>query len=272
MTPDRTLAVALTAVWVAVAGASPIQPASPEWVEPRTGMAFVRVPAGRFMAGSPPGEPHREAQETLHEVTLSRPFWMGRFEVTQEQWHEVMGTRPSWFDGAARGLPVENVSWFEVQAFLRRLTESSRDSRFRLPTEAEWEHACRAGSATAFHTGDRLTAAQANIDPRAPEDASAAQPSGRPVAVGSFPPNAWGLHDMHGNVWEWTEDLHCPYPDGPVTDPRGACDSPLRVIRGGSWRFRSDSARCALRYTHRPQDRGFSLGFRALREVRPGEP
>lgn len=267
MTRRDCLTAAMAAFGIAAGAAAGPAPPTAEWVEPRTGMAFVSVPAGRFVRGSPAAEPHREAQETAHQVTLTRPFWIGKFEVTQDQWHTVMGTRPSWFDRAGRDLPVENVTWFEVRSFLRRLTEWTPGSRFRLPTEAEWEYACRAGTTTAFHTGDALSGAQANIDPRRPDDASAAEASGRPVSVGSFPPNAWGLHDMHGNVWEWTWDPHCPYPDGPVTDPRGSCASGLRVIRGGSWRFRADSGRCALRYTHRPQDRGYSLGFRAVREA-----
>ena len=239
------------------------------WVDPRTGMTFVLVPAGRFVMGSPASESHREAQETRHEVAISHEFWLGAFEVTQDQWQTVMGTRPSRFDRISRDLPVENISWHEALAFLGRLTKQSADSVFRLPTEAEWEYACRAGSTTPYHTGTTLTPSQANIDGRHPDDASPSPARGRTVTVGSFPPNAWGLHDMHGNVWEWTADRHCPYPGMAVTDPRGDCDGLLRVIRGGSWRFRSDSARCALRYTHRPQDRGFSLGFRVVREPRP---
>lgn len=272
MKHHNSLAAATAALWIAAGGGgNPAHNQDAGWVEPRTGMAFVSVPAGRFVMGSPAAEPHREEQEAAHQVALTHPFWIGKFEVTQDQWQAVMGTRPSRFDRAGRDLPVENVNWLEVQAFLRQLTARTPGSRFRLPTEAEWEYACRAGTTTAFHTGGELTGAHANIDPRRPEDASPAQASGRPVTVGSFPPNAWGLHDMHGNVWEWTEDPHCAYSGGPVTDPRGDCAGPLRVIRGGSWRFRADSARCALRYTHRPQDRGFSLGFRVVREVRPGQ-
>ena len=260
--------VALLAVCIFTGAAG--APDVPAWVEPRTGMVFVPIPAGQFVMGSAGDEPHREPGERPHQVRIGRAFHLGKFEVTQRQWAEVMKTRPGWFDGAGDGLPVENVNWLEVQEFLRRLTAGSADSRFRLPTEAEWEYACRAGTTTAFGTGDGLTAADANIDPRAPGDTGAG-PAGRgqPVAVGSFPPNGWGLHDMHGNVWEWTDDRFCPYPQGPATDPRGACTSALMVIRGGSWRFRSDSARCALRYTHRPADRGFSLGFRVARDTRP---
>jgi sulfatase modifying factor 1 len=116
--------------------------------------------------------------------------------------------------------------------------------------------------------GAALAEGDANIDPRDPEDPDPGERTGSTRPVGSYPPNAWGLYDMHGNVWEWTSDAHCPYAPGPRTDPRPGCASPLKVIRGGSWRFRADSARCALRYTHAPADRGYSLGFRVAREPR----
>ncbi|MGE5243501.1 MAG: formylglycine-generating enzyme family protein [Betaproteobacteria bacterium] len=229
-------------------------------------MAFVRIEAGRFLMGSPPEEPGREAQERQHEVRLSRPFWLGAFEVTQRQWRLVMGDDPSWFRSGGDTLPVENVTWFQAREFLERLSRRSPGNRFRLPTKAEWEHACRAGTTTAYSTGPTLSAAQADFA-ETPERAA----SGHTMKVGSFAPNPWGLYDMHGNVWEWTEDNYCPYQDGPTTDPAAGCESPLKVIRGGSWYFGPDSARCALRYTHRPQDRGFSLGFRAVREPATSE-
>jgi sulfatase modifying factor 1 len=236
--------------------------APPHWIEPVTGMAFVTVPAGRFVMGSPPDEPGREAQETRHEVRLTRAFQMGRLEVTQAQWTRVMGVNPSAFAGGDR--PVERVSWNDVQEFLRRLGRLSPGSTFRLPSEAEWEYACRAGAATAYAGGEALTHAEANFREAGVEDAAYA---GQTVPVGSFPPNAWGLFDMSGNVWEWTGDDYCPYPDGPATDPRPSCAAALKVIRGGSWYFGADSARCALRYTHAPGASGFSLGFRVVREA-----
>lgn len=246
-----------------------LEPQGGGWVDPVTGMRFVLLSQGTFTMGSPPGERWREAQEVPHEVTLSRPVHMGVHEVTQQQWHTVMGTRPSWFDGRDQRLPVENVTWFEVQQFVEQLTERSDGSLFRLPTEAEWEFACRAGLATPYGTGSVLTAADANIDPRGPDDPSPRQRDEGTRSVGSYAPNRWGLFDMHGNVWEWTADAHCPYAAGPQTDPRASCDaSSLKVIRGGSWRFRADSARCALRHTHAPGDRGYSLGFRVVREPR----
>ena len=190
------------------------------FVEPVTGMEFVRIPAGDGIPAA---------------------FFMGRFEVTQAQWRRVMGSNPSAFaqDGDTR--PVENVNFLEIGEFLRSLQQASPGHDFRLPSEAEWEHACRAGSTSEYSTGDVLTPADANFNPR--PDTVATHGT---TPAGSFPANAWGLHDMHGNVWEWT------------TTETGA----LKVIRGGSWYFGADSAACGLRYTHPPGDRGFSLGFR----------
>jgi formylglycine-generating enzyme len=224
-----------------------------EWVEPTTGMVFVEIPSGSFVMGSPRDEARREAQEAQHGVVISHPFFLGKYEVTQQQWQAVMGGNPSTFTGDG-DRPVEQVNWGEVQDFMQRLNMRTSGGHFRLPTEAEWEYACRAGTTTAYSTGGSLPPEHANVSTK------------QTSRVGSYPANVWGLHDMHGNVWEWTQDEHCPYPDGSAVDPRGACGSSLKVIRGGSWYFDADSARCALRYTHRPADRGFSLGFRVVRE------
>ncbi len=233
-------------------------------VEPRSGVRLVLIPAGAFEMGSPGGEAGHRADETRHHVILTRPFYLSATEVTQEEWARVIGNRPSHFPGPR--LPVESVTWFEVQEFLRRLN-ASRGPRYRLPTEAEWEYACRAGSATAYDRGDHLLPADANFDARVAGQAAAGDAfRGTTTPVASFPPNAWGLYDMHGNVWEWCADEYCPYAARTVTDPRQACGSPYRVIRGGSWYFGADSARSALRYTHEPRLRGFSIGFRIVRE------
>jgi formylglycine-generating enzyme required for sulfatase activity len=242
-------------------------PALDEWRDPATGMAFVRVPSGRFVMGSPPGEAGREAQERQHEVEIARPFYLGKYEVTQREWQAVAGTDPSWFSDGP-DMPVESVTFFEIERFLEQMTASSAGNRFRLPTEAEWEYACRAGTTTAYPEGDVLTAGDANFDGRPVSERKPGDPRfrGRPSPVGSFAPNPWGLHDMNGNLWEWTADPHCEYASGSLVDPIGRCESPLKVIRGGSWYFGADSARCALRYTHDPGDRGFSLGFRVVRE------
>lgn len=226
-------------------------------------MVFRRIEPGPFTMGSPEDEHDRESQEVRHAVVLTRAFWLGAYEVTQDEWSRVMGSQPSWFAGKGRH-PVENVTLHDVQRFLERLEALSAGHHFRLPTEAEWEYACRAGTNSAYSVGETLSVTGANIAPT-PELAAA----GSTTAVGAFAPNAWGLYDMHGNVWEWTDDEHCPYTvTGATTDPHLRCGSSLHVIRGGSWRFGADSARCALRYTHRPQDKGYSLGFRVVRDVR----
>ena len=236
------------------------------WVEPRTGITFVRIPAGEFTMGAPLDEPFRRDDEVPHRVRISRPFLMSQTEVTQRQWMAVMGNNPSTFQAAGLDAPVESVTWNEVQEFLRRLNARNGGARFRLPTEAEWEYACRAGSTSAYSGGPRLTTDAANYDGRYPLPG---QENGRfrgsTTPVRSFAPNAWGLYDLHGNVWEWCADEFCPYPAGPVTDPFNRCGSRYKVIRGGSWYFGADSARSALRYTHEPHLRGFSIGFRLVR-------
>ena len=230
-------------------------------------MRFVLIPAGTFVMGSPLGEVGHQDSETLHQVTISRPFYLGAREVTQREWLAVTGANPSYFAGAGLEFPVEEVNWYDAEQFLHHLNER-HEGRFRLPTESEWEYACRAGTRTPYAFGERLSTADANYDGRYPLPGQlAGLDRGAPVAAGSLRPNAWGLQDMHGNVWEWCEDDFCPYPAMATTDPLGSCGSSLKVIRGGSWYFNADSARSALRYTHRPRDRGFSLGFRVVREV-----
>ena len=238
----------------------------PSWTEPTTGMVFVRIKPGSFDMGAPADEPYREAQEVLHRVTLTQFFYIGRFEVTQRQWETVMGENPSQFQNCGSDCPVENVNFFEVAKFVTALEKLSGE-KFRLPTEAEWEYACRAGGGSVFGIGERISSAMANFDGSDPFPGADSGPNrARPTPVGSFDGNAWGLHDMNGNVWEWTQDDHCPYSEYPVVDPLARCGTELRVIRGGSWHYGPDSARCGLRYTHRPVDDGPSLGFRLVWE------
>jgi len=254
----------------AALGCAPLSPsAGTVWREPATGMEFAWIPPGRYRIGSPPEEPEHEAQEALHDVVLARGFWIGRREVTQAEWAALMPPPRRGFARIDPRAPAENVDWFEAQRLAARLAERSPGERFRLPTEAEWEIACRAVASTAYATGARLASDQANYDGRYPLPG---QPPGeflgRTAAASSYPPNAWGLFDLHGNVWEWTLDDHCPYPEGTAADPLAACASGLKVIRGGSWLFNADSARCAVRYTHAPRDRGPSLGLRLVREAK----
>jgi formylglycine-generating enzyme required for sulfatase activity len=237
------------------------------YVEPVTGMQFEHIPAGTFVMGSPLTEVGHREDERPHTVTLSRPFYLGTFEVTQRQWVAIMGTNPSHFKDGGLDLPVESINWYEAQRFLQRLSQRG-GKHFRLPTEAEWEYACRAGTRTAYAVGDTLSTTDANYDGRYPLPAQAPGVyRASPVKVGSLRANQWRLYDMHGNVWEWCEDDYCAYASGPLTDPIGVCKSGRKVIRGGSWYFNADSERSALRYTHRPQDRGFSLGFRVVMDV-----
>jgi len=236
------------------------------YLEPTTGMVLVAVPPGSFVMGSQPTEAGRNVDETPHRVTLTDVFYIGQREVTQAEWKQVMNSNPAHFSSCAR-CPVEQVTFDEVNDFLARLSGNTVAMRFRLPTEAEWEYACRAGATTPFNTGEQLTADQANIDGRYPyAGGPAGAARGKTTPVGSFKPNAWGLSDMHGNVWEWTNDWYGPYDGAHATNPPGPSRGTKRVIRGGSWAFDANSARCALRYTHSPQDKGYSLGFRVVAE------
>jgi formylglycine-generating enzyme required for sulfatase activity len=191
-------------------------------------------------------------QGKQHEVTLTKPFYMGKHEVTQEQWEAVMGKNPSTTKGAK--LPVTNVSWEDCQEFIKKLNKKT-DGGYRLPTEAEWEFACRAGTSTAYSFGDKITPKDANY-----RDSKI----GKPVAVGSYKPNAFGLFDMHGNVWEWCEDWHGEYPFA-VTDPKGPATGNRRVLRGGSFPDLVSGARSSGRSHLSPTDRGTDGGFRLAR-------
>ena len=253
------------------------KPPAPTWTELWTGIEMALLKPGLYSMGSPPDEMDRQVDETLHPVRLTRPIYVGTTEVTQAQWQTVMGSNPSHFQPPdfepCPDCPVEDVNYWQVQEFLDLLS-SRTGHEFRLPTEAEWEVACRACTDTAFTFGDRLTLKDANFDADDLPDGSVSRLEfGRTSSVASYRPNRWGFFDLHGNVWEWTSDPLCPYPaDGSErVDPRPAndspCVSPWKVIRGGSWHFGADSARCALRYTHRPRDLGPSLGFRVVREI-----
>jgi formylglycine-generating enzyme required for sulfatase activity len=235
--------------------------------EPRntvSGIPLVRIPAGTFVMGSAAGEPGRREDETPHRVTIRRDFWLGATEVTQAQWNRIMGTNPSRLRGCAE-CPVENVTWLDVQRFIEKLN-AAQGGGFRLPTEAEWEYACRTGERP---DAGRIDDAHANFDARYPvRGGRPGRYRGRPVPVASFPPDRRGLYDMHGNVWEWCADGYAPYPAGDAVDPVGPKSAPKKVIRGGSWYFDAASCRCAARYSHDPSDRGFSLGFRVARDER----
>ncbi len=241
-----------------VSSAQPTPPApssgavSGETFTNRLGMNFVKIEPGTFMMGSPVNEADREYDETQHQVTLTRGYYLQTTEVTQGQWQTVMGNNPSKFESCGEDCPVESVSWKEVQAFIQKLNQQERDYQYRLPTEAEWEYAARAGTTTPFSFGNTLRKDQANYD------------SERTTQVKSFPPNAWGLYDMHGNVWEWCQDRYGDYPSGSVTDPQGPSSDDYRVLRGGSWRVNAGYCRSASRGWDAPGDRRNDYGFRLV--------
>jgi formylglycine-generating enzyme required for sulfatase activity len=248
------------------------------------------IPCGTFTMGSPTSEPVRYSDEVQHRVTISQGFWMGKYEVTQSEYAAVMGSNPSYFQGG--NLPVEQVSWNDAVAYCAALTARERSAGrlpagygYRLPTESEWEYACRAGTTTPFHYGAALRSGMANFDGRFGyppcggaewwSERACLNPSGiylgRTTSVGSYAPNAWGLYDMHGNVWEWCQDWYGAYPSGSVSDPQGAPTGSGRVIRGCSWAGDAEDCRSAIRYTYGyPTLRGSGLGFREV--LAPGQP
>jgi formylglycine-generating enzyme len=244
----------------------------------------VRVcwcPSGRFVMGSPPGEPERRPGEDQVQVTLSNGFWMAKYETTQGLWKRVIGALPGELTvelPAGDDLPVGNVNFPEAEAFCQRLTERGRqagdlpnDWEFRLPTEAQWEYACRAGTTTATAFGDRLSSTQANFKGK-PYNGAAPGPSrNRAAPVGSYAANPWGLHDMHGNTYEWCRDwYHARLPGGTDPDLHDAQSSATRsehgdisrVRRGGCWADDGWPCRSAFRLRFEPDRRYDHIGFR----------
>lgn len=238
------------------------------------GMQFVRVPAGKFVMGSPEKEQFRNQDETPHLVKLSRAFLIQETEVTQAQWKAVMGSNPSFFVDCGDNCPVERVSWNDVTRFLEALNKRG-EGRYRLPTEAEWEYACRAGSKGAYNWGDEpdCTKGMFNNNPRRGfarclrEVLAKGLKAGSPAPVRSYPPNQLGLYDMHGNVWEWCQDWYGPYPRGEVSDPQGPAQGTFKIRRGGSWFKYVTFGRSANRNWAHPASRYSTTGFRLVREV-----
>ena len=218
---------------------------------------MVLIPAGTFMMGSPESEKGRMDKETQHKVTLTKPFYMGKYEVTQEQWFEIMGENPS--EDKGRKLPVTDVTWEDCQEFIKKLNAKTKGD-YRLPTEAEWEYACRGGTTTAYSVGNSLAKKDANY---------ADSDIGKPVVVGSYKPNSFGLYDMHGNVAEWCEDWFAAYPKEPVIDPKGpdtGSTGNVRVLRGGSFNYHASEARSSKRSSNAPFSSGYQYdGFRLAR-------
>jgi formylglycine-generating enzyme required for sulfatase activity len=231
------------------------------------GMRFANIPAGSFRMGATTGGDFDE--QPAHTVSISRDFFLGVYEVTQSEWKTVLGENPSWFSptGPARadvGLrdtrrhPVDHVTWHEAVEFCRRLSDLPAEKQagrtYRLPTEAEWEFACRAGTTTQFSTGNELCRRQACFA------------TTEPMPVGSFPPNAWGLCDMHGNVWEWCADWYDPgyFAHSPAADPTGPPEGTGKVVRGGAWNSPVTHCRSSNRDFTRATRRDIGNGLRVV--------
>jgi formylglycine-generating enzyme required for sulfatase activity len=241
---------------------------------------MVRIPGGTFTMGSPVNEAGRFNNEVQHQVTVSS-FSMGNYEVTQKEWREVMGNNRSYFKGDH--LPVENVSWHKAVEYCNKRSQregltpaytisgtnvnwNRNANGYRLPTEAEWEYACRAGTSGPFSTGNNITTGQANYDGNFPYSKNAKGTyREKTVEVGSFAPNRWGLYNIHGNVYEWCWDWYGDYPGGAQTDPAGPSTGAHRVFRGGSWDNGARYLRSAYRHRYAPTDRYNNPGFRLVR-------
>ncbi len=230
---------------------------------------LVYIPAGEFLMGSPETELGRKEDEgPQHRLKINKDFWMGKYEVTRKQWIAVMGKDRVWFEGGDN-YPVEWLSWGQAQDFVKKLNEKT-GLKFRLPTEAEWEHACRAGTTTPFHYGDSLSSEQANFDGNYPYGgAEKGVYREKTCPVGSFQPNAFGLYDMHGNVWEWCEDVYKAdilshpelYTKNNVGNRVYSGEGSFYVIRGGGWLGNGNQLRSASRasYSYAQNYVGFRL-------------
>jgi formylglycine-generating enzyme required for sulfatase activity len=251
------------------------------------GMKLKRIPSGEFFMGAADGEPEaRPDEKPQHKVRITRPFYLGVYEVTQAEYQAVMGVNPSYFSASGGGkarvlgmdtdrFPVEMVSWLDAIAFCNKLSESeglkpcytangepiASGTGYRLPTEAEWEYACRAGTTTPFSIGSTLSPTDANFNGNGSVKGQSLQ---RTAFVGSYAPNAFGLHDMHGNVWEWCQDFYDEgyYARSPDADPENLTQAEDRVSRGGSWGYDAQDCRSTDRSKAKPYFRNYGLGFR----------
>jgi uncharacterized protein (TIGR02996 family) len=267
--------------WVRQLLAAGVAPCVPAWTN-SIGMKLVLIPAGKFLMGSPQDETDRSKDEQQHEVEITRPFYMGVCTVTQEQYEKVMGNNPSYFASTGgfkdrvqgmdtRRFPVENVSWEDAVEFCKRLAELPQEKKagrlYRLPTEAEWEYACRGGAVSSkpFCFGDSLSSGQANFNDKYPYGGAGKGPYvQRTSEVALYRPNAFGLFDMHGNVWEWCGDWYGPYPRKSVKDPTGPATGKCCVVRGGSWNLSGGACRTASRHRNGPGNSYSDHGFRVV--------
>jgi formylglycine-generating enzyme required for sulfatase activity len=238
------------------------------------GIRFCWCPPGKFLMGSPRTEPERRPDEDQVEVTLTKGFWMAKFETTQGQWKRVMGKLPGPLTAElpeGNDFPVGNVNFAEAEAFCRKLNKTHRQSGelpkdwgFRLPTEAQWEYACRAGTTTATAFGDKLSSKQANFKGKPYNGAEPNPALNRVAKVGSYPPNAWGLHDLHGNIWEWCRDWYHPNLPGGIDPDLSFARASSRVRRGGGWTDDGWPCRSAFRLRFEPERRYDHIGFRIV--------
>ena len=238
---------------------------SPKTITNSIGMKLVLIPKGTFQMGSPIEEAGADDDEEQHQVTISKDYYLGVTEVTQGQYEKVMGTNPSYFQkrvirkSDSSMYPVEQVSWEDAVEFCKRLSDLPEEKAagrvYRLPTEAEWEYACRAGSKTAYSFGE----GSKSLGDYAWFDGNS---NNQTHPVGEKKANAWGLYDMHGNVWEWCSDWYGDYPKGAVSDPVGPREGSDRVGRGGCWRDVAAFCRSAFRYSLDPTYRTGDYGFR----------
>jgi formylglycine-generating enzyme required for sulfatase activity len=239
------------------------------------GIRFVLLPPGTFtMGGSESDYERRVNEQPAHEVVLTQPFYLSTHLVTQAEYQAVLKHNPSRFhigDGGGPTHPVESVSWNDATEFCRLLSEMPDERRarrkYRLPTEAEWEYACRGGTATSFSHGESLAAAQANFDAsRGDNPAAITRTTPGTTPVGTFPANMYGIFDMHGNVWEWCADWYdeAAYKETALRDPVGPSTGKFRVLRGGSWKNGADRCRAAYRNALAPHQRDSATGFRVV--------
>ena len=231
-------------------------------------MEFVGIEPGTFMMGSPDSDSlAKNIEKPQRQVTISKGFYLGKFEITQGQWNAVMGNQP--WSGKDKGYvqedpnnPAVYISWYDVHAFIHTLNQAAGDSLYRLPTEAEWEYVCRAGTTTGWSFGND----ESQLRDYAWNEQNAWKVGEQYAhAVGTKLPNPWGLFDMHGNVYEWVQDWYGLYSDSSQTDPTGPASGATRIHRGGSDYHNARYARSAYRYNSAPGDRWDNLGARLLR-------
>ncbi len=275
---------AIPTAWLRL-GEAAISFVEAETITNSIGMDLVTIPAGEFMMGSDDSDERaREDEKPQHLVRITKPILIGQYEVTQSQYEQVMGNNPSWFSSTGGGqkkvadldtdqFPVESVSWVQAAEFCEKLSalpaEKAAGRHYRLPTEAEWQYACRAGTTTNFHYGDSLTSTQANINGRYPYgDAPRGPYLGRTATVGSYKPNAFGLYDMHGNVAEACADWFGReyYSESPTDDPQGPEKGSDRVVMGGSWSADAFRCRAAHRRSNATSGLAKYFGFRVVCE------